>query len=214
VAREFGTSQAPIREALRGLEALGVVQTTPFRGTRVRRPNLDELLDAYVVRTDLEMLGARLAISRMTEADASDLRDLVGAMQEAALSGDRHALAAADAHFHERIIELAGNKTLHRLWSSLEPLLRTYITLVIPGSDLTSSAHLHDPILDALEKGDKRAVSQAVRQHFQSVRSMLSRFGEEPSPTRTDMGQNGRVSKVARNSHTFSSSTETVLDHG
>ena len=39
VARELGTSQAPVREALRGLEALGVVEITPFRGARVRRPS-------------------------------------------------------------------------------------------------------------------------------------------------------------------------------
>ena len=50
VARELGTSQAPVREALRDLEALGVVEISPFRGARVRRPSLDEMLEAYVVR--------------------------------------------------------------------------------------------------------------------------------------------------------------------
>ncbi len=54
VARELGTSQAPVREALRGLEALGVVEITPFRGARVRRPTRREILEAYVVRSTLE----------------------------------------------------------------------------------------------------------------------------------------------------------------
>ncbi|MEA2025966.1 MAG: GntR family transcriptional regulator, partial [Chloroflexota bacterium] len=44
VAREFGTSQAPVREALRDLEALGVVETAPFKGARVRQPTTEELL--------------------------------------------------------------------------------------------------------------------------------------------------------------------------
>jgi len=58
VARELGTSQAPVREALRGLEALGLVEIMPFRGARVRRPSRDELLEAYAVRFALESLGA------------------------------------------------------------------------------------------------------------------------------------------------------------
>ena len=57
VARELGTSQAPVREALRGLEALGVVEITPFRGARVRRPSRREILEAYAVRSTLESLG-------------------------------------------------------------------------------------------------------------------------------------------------------------
>ena len=51
VAREFGTSQAPVREALRDLEAIGVVETTAFRGARVRRPSAAELLEAFAIRT-------------------------------------------------------------------------------------------------------------------------------------------------------------------
>jgi DNA-binding GntR family transcriptional regulator len=179
VAREFGTSQAPIREALRGLEALGVVEITPFRGTRVRQPDLHELVEAYVVRTDLEVLGARLGISRITDPDLNDLCDLAKQMREAAGAGDRHAVATADAGFHGRLIQLAGNATLKRLWSSLEPFSRTYITLVVPGSDLLWSAHLHDPILEALQRRDQAAVVRALRHHFRDARTMLSRLWAE-----------------------------------
>src|SRR5512132_3323511 len=69
VARELGTSQAPVREALRDLEGLGVVESTAFRGARVRRPSVDELLEAFAVRSELESLGARLAINHLTDAD-------------------------------------------------------------------------------------------------------------------------------------------------
>ena len=57
VARELGTSQAPVREALRGLEALGVIEIHPFRGARVRHPSRGELLEAYAVRAELEALA-------------------------------------------------------------------------------------------------------------------------------------------------------------
>jgi DNA-binding GntR family transcriptional regulator len=187
VAREFGTSQAPIREALRGLEALGVVEITPFRGTRVRQPDLHELVEAYVVRTDLEVLGARLGLSKIKSSDLDDLCDLAKQMREAAAAGDRHAVATADAGFHGRLIKLAGNATLERLWSSLEPFSRTYITLVVPGSDLVWSAHIHDPILEALQRRDRAAVVRALRHHFREARTMLARlWAEQQSQATTD----------------------------
>jgi DNA-binding GntR family transcriptional regulator len=89
VARELGTSQAPVREALRGLEALGVVEILPFRGARVRQPSLPELLEAYAVRSELEALGARLGVPRMTDADLADLEALGEKMQRAASAGGR-----------------------------------------------------------------------------------------------------------------------------
>src|SRR5258707_8755830 len=83
VARELGTSQAPVREALRGLEALGVVEITPFRGARVRRPTRRELLEAYAVRSALETLAARLAGPRLPDPDVARLRAALEAMQAA-----------------------------------------------------------------------------------------------------------------------------------
>ena len=77
VARELGTSQAPVREALRDLEALGVVETTAFRGARVRRPSAAELLEAFAIRAELESLGARLAIPRLTDDDLDELAGYV-----------------------------------------------------------------------------------------------------------------------------------------
>src|ERR1700750_1083456 len=67
VAKELGTSQAPVREALRGLEALVIDEITPVRCARVRRLESAELLEAYAVRSSLESLAARLAVPRMSD---------------------------------------------------------------------------------------------------------------------------------------------------
>jgi DNA-binding GntR family transcriptional regulator len=160
VARQLGTSQAPVREALRGLEALGVVEITPFRGARVRRPTSRELLEP-----------------RLTDADLVRLESAWDAMQAAARSGDAHGVAEADARFHATIVELAGNGTLLKVWSSLEPFLRTYITLVVPGADPQWSANLHTPVLDALRDRDPDAVVAALERHFGEVsENMASRL--------------------------------------
>ena len=174
VARELGTSQAPVREALRGLEALGVVEITPFRGARVRRPTRRELLEAYAIRTALESLGARLAVPLMSNDDLEELSACVDEMQAAARDDDGAAVAEADAQFHGRILELADNATLVRVWRSLEPFSRTYITLVVPGADPQWSADLHVPILAALRRRDADAVVAALERHFEEVSANMA----------------------------------------
>jgi DNA-binding GntR family transcriptional regulator len=183
IARELGTSQAPVREALRGLEALGVVQIEPFRGARVRRPTRREILEAYAVRSTLETLAARLALPRLTDADIEEIAGRFGAMQDAARAGDGHAVAESDAKFHARIVELADNGSLERVWRSLEPFSRTYLTLAVPGADPQWSADLHRPILDALRARDAEAAVAALERHFEEVRAnMARRWPDDPDP--------------------------------
>jgi DNA-binding GntR family transcriptional regulator len=191
VAREVGTSQAPVREALRGLEALGVVEILPFRGARVRRPGIQELLEAYAVRAELESLGARLGIPRMTDADLAELEALHEAMQHAAEAGDRHEVAVHDAAFHARLLALAGNRTLERVWGSLEPFSRTYITLVSPGADAHWTADLHPRILAAVRSRDPEAVVAALRHHFDEASARLAAGWQQEPPA------DGRRSRAA-----------------
>lgn len=188
VARELGTSQAPVREALRGLEALGVVAITPFRGARVRRPSKREIIEAYAVRSSLEGLGARMGVPRMTDADLAEVASHLEAMQAAARRGDGHAVAEADARFHARIVELADNGTLEKVWRSLEPFSRTYLTLVVPGADPQWAADLHAPILAALGRRDTNGVVAALERHFDEVSdNMARRWPDDPPPAVVDL---------------------------
>ncbi len=184
VARELGTSQAPVREALRGLEALGVIEILPFRGARVRRPTAHELVEAYAVRAELEALGARLGVPRMTDADLQELEAIHDDMQLAADSGDRHEVAVADARFHARLLRLAANATLERVWSSLEPFSRTYITLVAPGANEHWTADLHPRIIAALRTRDPEAVVAALRRHFDEASAHLASGWQDGTETR------------------------------
>jgi DNA-binding GntR family transcriptional regulator len=185
VARELGISQAPVREALRGLEATGVVEILPFRGARVRRPTTKELLEAITIRAELEALGARLAVPRLSDADLEDLLAHGEQLRRAAETGDAHALAIADASFHGRIIRASGNTTLVRLWQSLEPFSRTYITAAIPGVDVHWTAALHWPILDALRARDAGGVVHALREHFQKAGAKIDAGWSDGEPPGT-----------------------------
>lgn len=174
VAREYGVSQAPVREALRGLEAIGVVEISAFRGARVRRPSSAQLMEAFAVRAELEKLGARLAVPLVAAADVAELEGFIAEMRRAAREGDSYAEATADAAFHGRVMEIAANATLERVWRHLEPFSRTYITLVVPGVDRERIAALHDPVLDALRRGDPVLAAEALDRHFEVAGSMLA----------------------------------------
>jgi DNA-binding GntR family transcriptional regulator len=169
VAREFGTSQTPVREALRGLEALGVVESLPFHGARVRRPTVEELLEAYGVRDNLEAFGARLGVPRITDTDLTELESLYDEMRTSADEGDVHRVAVADAAFHARLLQVAHNATLERVWRSLEPFSRTYMTLVGPGADPLWTVSLHTGIVAALRTRDPEAVVIALGRHFEEA---------------------------------------------
>lgn len=183
VAKELGTSQAPVREALRDLEALGVLEITAFRGARVRHPSKAELLEAYEIRAELESLGARLAMPRISDADLEELQSYLDEMQRAADAGQTHIEAAADVRFHSRVIQIAGNNTLERVWRYLEPGSRTYITLVVPGVNPRQVADLHVPILEALRGRDVDQAVTAYHDHFHSASEMFDvRWVDQAEP--------------------------------
>lgn len=209
VAREVGTSQAPVREALRDLEAIGVVEIEAYRGARVRRPTADELLEAFSIRAELESLAARLAIPQLHEEDIADLQGDLDEISQAGDRNDTHAEAVADARFHERIVDLAGNRMLSRTWRYLEPSSRTYITLVVPGTDLRRIADLHQPILDALRRRDPELASEALHRHFVDAGSMLGRLWASLEPPVVEQQPGGARRAAGRRRTAGSLSTET-----
>jgi DNA-binding GntR family transcriptional regulator len=103
-------------------------------------------------------------------------------MQRAAEVDDPSAEASADASFHSRMMELAGNATLERVWRTLEPFSRTYITLVAPGSDRRHVADEHLPVLDALRRRDPELAVEVLHQHFANAAARLGSHWDDGSP--------------------------------
>ena len=166
IARDLGVSQAPVREALRDLESVGVVESFAFRGTRVRLPSSEELIAAFPVRAALESLAAAEAARRIDDAQLDELEALISAMVEAAQRHDAHAQSMANARFHGLIVHSAGNPVLERQWVLLEPFARTYLTATRAHVDLVQLAERHRPILDSLRRRDAHAAAIAIRDHL------------------------------------------------
>ena len=164
IARDLGTSQAPVREALRELEALGFITSQPHRGAVVGNIWKRGLHEIYAVRGGLEELATRLATPRL-DGDVAVLQGEVDAMREAALDGDVDALIAHSYRFHRAIIEASGNLLLLSVWQGLHIETRTTITMMTPGLDLMAVAVSHQPIVDAIASGDVEHACRVSREH-------------------------------------------------
>lgn len=166
IARELGISQGPVREALRDLATLGLVDLQPYRGARVRQRTIDEHLEAMQVRGELEAMAARGAAGKLTDDEVHRLRTLSREMAELAAAGDTHGHAVKNTEFHAIVARASGNRTLERVLTMLQPFAQTYLTATVAGLDTAESYRArHDSILDALVAGDPAAVDQAMRAH-------------------------------------------------
>ena len=179
IARELHVSQGSIREALRELESVGLVDYTPFRGCAIREPSQEELLQAFPVRAALESLAASEAVARLQQADFEQLSRLIREMEEAADRGDRHEQTVANAHFHALIVHAAGNPILERQWQMLQPLARTYLTVGHAGIDLIVLARRHGLVLDSLRGGDPHQAAVAMHDHLMEAARWLASTGED-----------------------------------
>jgi DNA-binding GntR family transcriptional regulator len=164
IAHELGTSQAPVREALRDLALLGLVETEPFRSARVRQISEEEGFDIYPVLAALDELATRMACVKLA-GDVSGLEPEVEAMRSAAAEDDRPKLITHNLAFHRYILDASENTSLAKCWASLG--VEALLTLTIY-RDLMSPADVaesHVPIVELLRARRSAAAGREARKH-------------------------------------------------
>lgn len=163
IAEELETSQAPVREALRYLEAMRVVETEPYKGTRVRTVTERELEESSTVRSALEQLGCELAAPKLKD-NCEVLHEEARKFMAAAKKKDFSTYAEHDMAFHRIIMQKANNQLLLSIWESVVLESRFLRTLAkIGGENLVEFGSAHLVVLEALEKGDGKAASKAMK---------------------------------------------------
>ncbi len=172
IAAELGTSQAPVREALRDLELLRFVESEPFRGARVRDVSQEELIEIYPVRAAIEAVAAREAAERL-DGDVEALAAELDSMHRAADAEDLHALVEHDVAFHRLIVEASGNRVLFETWLSLGIEARTIVTALRTGLDGHEIAERHRPVLEALRARDPELAGTTLRRHVEQFGELL-----------------------------------------
>ena len=177
IAREYGTSQGPVREALRELEMLGFVRSEPHRGTYVRDPWQRGMLELYEVRAALEEFAARMATPKLRH-DVSALQAEIDGMAAAADRNDVHAAVEHSEQFHRLIVEASDNLLLYNVWDSLSITDHTALTMVTLSLDIRTVAESHQPIVDAIAAGDVELACRVSRDHQAWFVEMLNNMAE------------------------------------
>jgi DNA-binding GntR family transcriptional regulator len=174
LARELGTSQAPVREALRDLQLLRLVESEPFRGARVRAVDDSQLLPVFPVRAALEELAAREA-SRNADGDVDVLDRELEAMRDAAAREDWRTQISHDIAFHRSMVELAGNEPLLQSWLGLGIEVSTAFAVYWTFWDQSDLAEFHVPILEAIRAGDPARAASEARKHVKRTERVVRR---------------------------------------
>jgi DNA-binding GntR family transcriptional regulator len=166
LARSFGSSRTPVREALLTLEREGFVEISAYRRPKVARLTLEEVRELYSLRIELYAMVSRAVVIKADDADLEVLRGLQAALAQAVADNDVDAYFWRNVHFRNAEAAIAGNTTLSRVLDSLglRTLQLRHLSLSLPGR-LHRSLADHDRLLRAYEDRDAvlaAALSQSL----------------------------------------------------
>jgi len=174
--KNFGVSRAPIREAIRLLEADGLVVVTAYKKKCVRQLTRSDLTDNIPVLASLESLAARLAASEITPEKITELQEFNEQIEGAFAAEDYLRCAQLNFRFHRTFLQVANNKVLKR---SIQAIVKSTVWLWLTTqyyqdhSIILSSIQEHNAIINAFKAQDVQAVEGMVRSHIENV---LERF--------------------------------------
>lgn len=180
VSQELGVSRTPVREALRRLEADGLVEIAPQRGARVISPGPAELGEIFDLREQLESSGAAAAAVRITPdqlAELSDLADLMVDLAAAERTTERVLRRTeANSRFHDLVLVASGRP---RQRTIVAELMLVPIVLGTFGKytdrELRRSSGHHVELVEALAAGDARWASSVMCSHIRAARHVSVR---------------------------------------
>ena len=175
LAREYGVSRGPLREALHRLQERNLITRSANHGARVVRPSPEALAELFVVREALEGMAARLAAVQATDAEIAALR---AAVARSANASDAEETIAADLEeqydrdFHVAIAQCSRNPMLiDLLCAELYPLLRLYRGMPVGIRPRGRRPVVeHERIVSAIEDRDPDLAEMMMRRHIAAAR--------------------------------------------
>ena len=168
ICEDQGVSRIPVREALRLLQAQGVVRTEPNRGTYVTEFTSDEMYEMLELRHAVE----RLALSRILERGLSrpnlavHFSGVLQAMRRAATLKDRLAYCQADLAFHHCIVELSASPVLRPTWQLLSRGVLVFLLQEQKDDDFDGMIDEHERLVAVLQTGRREAVEAEIESHI------------------------------------------------
>lgn len=177
-AKDLGVSQSPVREAIRELEMMGLVENIPYQGCIVRKATKQDMKDAYRVRMYLEMLGIQDAVEGATDDQLKEIYKIYKEMEAEAQKNAFNSYTKKNELFHEKIIEVSQNRLLIRLWKQSHIQDSTFFGTQLSEQSLEALAMRHKILYEAIEARDVKRAQEAIYQHFQELIEELDKKAE------------------------------------
>jgi DNA-binding GntR family transcriptional regulator len=169
LSERYGVSRTPVREALKNLEAEGLIEMIPNRGAFVTGLTEDDLRDLYTLRMAYEMQAIRWAASRATKAEIESIEESLDFMAFYTERGDAKRMRAINAGYHKRIAAASHNRILIESLSRIQDYIR--FSARVPAYHESCLAEIlaeHREIFDAFQSGDPESAALAMRRHIEN----------------------------------------------
>ncbi|MCC6887957.1 MAG: GntR family transcriptional regulator [Hyphomicrobiales bacterium] len=179
LARDFGISRTPVREAMAQLEREGFVRAVPRRGIYVVRKSKTEVIELIAAWAALESMAARLITTSASDADIASLRHLFAKFENGKLQAHLDEYSEANIEFHQTIIRMSGNRVLIDLAENLFTHMRMIRRKTIGEKDRADRSirdHMH--IIEALEARDTVRAESLVRDHALGLAEHVAKYAD------------------------------------
>jgi len=181
LARKFGISRVPVREAIARLEREGLVRIEPRRGAFVVGFAEDDVGNVYGCRRLIELASVRRAAARVQASGLARLRALADRMDDAVRRRRSELMAEPDVEYHRQLVSLAENRFLLGAWEPLAGLVTAMLEITDTTYDnLPVAVASHREIVDALEGHDadraERLLAEHLREGERVMREALARL--------------------------------------
>jgi len=181
LAQKFGVSTTPVREAFSVLMREGLVVQDAHRSVRVFQPSVEELMEIYEIRRQLEPFATELATSRATTRELDGLSAILDRLE----SASEQEAVELNGDFHAMIDRIAGRPRLAGILESLRATSASYLRIVVPDPGAEHAKHVlaqHRAIVEAMRNGNERQAAALIREHLDAIRLRLE---EAVSPDRS-----------------------------
>lgn len=170
LAEKMEVSLTPVKDAVNRLVSEGLIELRPRSGTYVSSLSPKDIAETLAVRRALEWLAAETVVQNTTESDLKELRALTATLEQPVnTERERQQHERKNLEFHQRLIELSGNRKMIEIYSSLNAHIK--VARVHYSSEgwerrLQSEAQEHWRILEAIESRNVRNLQRALNEHI------------------------------------------------
>lgn len=181
LANAFDVSRNPVREALRVLEAEGIVEINPRKGARVALLSMEEIEEIIELRAELESMSAKYAARRCNERMRAELQELLDHGNEAVIAGDEEVLRELNHKFHNQIAMAGKNRFLVGFMKGLNEKTQ-WIFANRPDENVTGNWKEHAAILQAVIDADHELAAVLAKRHVEDIGKEIAKATEFPEP--------------------------------